>query len=36
MISLDSVSVLDTNDDNKYKRISRLVGDIEVSEDTTP
>ena len=36
MISLDSISILDTNDDNKYKRISRLVGEIEVSEDTTP
>ena len=36
MISLDSVSIKDTGDDNKYKIISRLVGDIEVSEDTSP
>ena len=36
MIAIDSVSILDTKDDNKYKRISRLVGDLEVSEDTSP
>ena len=36
MISLDSVSIKDTSDDNKYKRISRLVGELSVSEDTAP
>lgn len=36
LISLKSVSVLDTEDDNKYKRIPRLAYDPNVTEDTTP
>ncbi len=33
VISLDSISVLDTEDGNKYKRIRRLMDDPLVSED---
>jgi|TARA_R100001530_G_scaffold75130_1_gene52815 hypothetical protein len=33
VIALDSVSVLDTEDGNKYKRIRRLMDDPLVSED---
>jgi len=36
MIALDSVSLLDTEDDNKYKRIRRLATDLIVTEDTSP
>ncbi|MDP6586214.1 MAG: hypothetical protein QF535_16305 [Anaerolineales bacterium] len=36
LISINSVSVLDTEDDNKYKKIRRLVGTPVVSEDTNP
>ena len=36
MIAIDSVSILDTKDDNKYKRIRRISGNIIVSEDTSP
>ena len=36
MIALDSISILDTNDDNKYKKIRRISGGISVSEDTNP
>jgi|TARA_R100001530_G_C4320205_1_gene155493 hypothetical protein len=33
VIALDSISVLDTEDGNKYKRIRRLMDDPLVSED---
>jgi len=33
VIALDSVSVLDTEDGNKYKRIRRIMDDPLVSED---
>ena len=33
MIALESVSVLDTEDGNKYKRIRRLTHDPLISED---
>ena len=36
MIAIDSVSIFDTKDDNKYKRIRRISGNIIVSEDTSP
>lgn len=36
LISLYSVSILDTDDDNKYKIIRRIVGDTVISEDTSP
>lgn len=36
LISIDSISILDTNDDNKYKRIKRLSGSPVVAEDTNP
>jgi len=36
MIAIDSISILDTKDDNKYKRIRRISGNIIVSEDTNP
>ena len=36
LISLKSVSVLDTDDDNKYKRIRRIVDEPIVTEDTNP
>ena len=36
MIAIDSISILDTKDDNKYKRIRRISGNIIVSEDTSP
>lgn len=36
MVNLVSVSVLDTEDDDKYKGISRLAGNLIVSEDTSP
>ena len=36
LISINSISVLDTEDDNKYKRIRRLTGPIEISEDLNP
>jgi len=36
MIAIDSISILDTNDDNKYKIIRRISGSITVSEDTSP
>ena len=36
LISLKSVSVLDTVDDNKYKRIRRIVDEPIVTEDTNP
>ena len=36
MIAIDSISILDTKDDNKYKRIRRISGSITVSEDTNP
>ena len=36
LISINSISVLDTEDDDKYKKIRRLTGSIEISEDTNP
>ena len=36
LISINSVSVLDTEDDNKYKKIRRMVGEHYVTEDTNP
>ena len=36
LIALKTVSILDTEDDNKYKRISRLTNDPMVTEDTSP
>lgn len=33
VIALDSISILDTEDGNKYKRIRRLMDDPLVSED---
>ena len=36
LISIKSVSVLDTEDDNKYKAIRRLQSDPLVTEDTNP
>ena len=36
LIALDSVSVLDTEDDNKYKIIRRLMDDPVVIDDTSP
>jgi len=36
LISINSVSILDTQDDNKYKIIRRLGFEPVVSEDTNP
>jgi len=36
LIALDNVSVLDTEDDNKYKIIRRLIDDPVVIDDTSP
>ena len=36
LISINSVSILDTEDDNKYKSIRRLGYEPSVSEDTSP
>lgn len=36
LISIDSVAILDTEDDNKYKIIRRLMDDPIVIEDTNP
>ena len=36
MVSLNNVSVLDTEDDNRYKRIKRLAFNPLVTEDTNP
>ena len=36
LISINSVSVLDTEDDNKYKKIRRMAGEHYVTEDTNP
>ena len=35
-IALSSISILDTNDDNKYKAIRRLSKRPNVTEDTNP
>jgi len=35
-ISIKSISVLDTDDDNKYKRIRRIIDTPVVTEDTNP
>ena len=36
MISLKSISILDTSADNKYKRIKRITSRPNVVEDTNP
>ncbi len=36
LVSLKSISVLDTEDDNKYKQVRRLSGQPIISEDTNP
>ena len=36
LISIISISVLDTDDDNKYKKIRRLTTRPNVTEDTNP
>jgi hypothetical protein len=36
MIAIHNVSVLDTEDDNKYKKIRRLSQEPNISEDTSP
>ena len=36
LISLSSISVLDTEDDNKYKGIRKLYSSPNVTEDTSP
>ncbi len=36
LISINSISILDTEDDNKYKIIRRLGHEPIVSEDTNP
>ena len=36
VISVKSVSILDTDDDNKYKRIRRIIDKPIVTEDTNP
>tara|TARA_Y100001973_G_C5183088_1_gene326105 strand:- start:1350 stop:1628 length:279 start_codon:yes stop_codon:yes gene_type:complete len=36
MVSLKTVSILDTEDDNKYKGIRRLRHDPLITEDTNP
>ena len=36
LIKLKSVAVLDTNDDNKYKKIKRLSSDYIVRKDGNP
>jgi len=36
MVSLINVAVLDTEDDNKYKKIRRLSDEPIISEDTNP
>ena len=36
MVSLINVSILDTEDDGKYKKIRRLADEPIISEDTNP
>ena len=36
MISLKNISILDTSDDNKYKKIKRMTSRPNVVEDTNP
>jgi len=36
LISIISISILDTDDDNKYKKIRRLSSRPSVTEDTNP
>jgi hypothetical protein len=36
LVSIKSISILDTDDDNKYKQIRRLSGEPIVSEDVNP
>lgn len=36
VVAIESISILDTEDDNKYKRIRRLAFPTTVSEDTNP
>ena len=36
MVAIQSISVLDTEDDNKYKAIRRLAKEPNITEDTNP
>jgi len=36
LVSIKSISILDTDDDNKYKQIRRLAAEPIISEDTNP
>ena len=36
IISINTVSLLDTEDDNKYKRIRRIIDEPLITEDTNP
>ena len=36
MVAIKSISVLDTEDDNKYKSIRRLANEPVITEDTNP
>ena len=36
LISVKSVSILDTDDNSKYKRIRRIIDEPVVTEDTSP
>ena len=36
LISIRNISVLDTEDDNKFKMIKRMVGKPVITEDTNP
>ena len=36
LISINSISVLDTEDDNKYKKIRRISGGHYITEDKNP
>ena len=36
LIAIKSISILDTEDDNKYKAIRRLQSEPNVTEDTNP
>lgn len=35
-VSIKTVSVLDTSDDDKYKSIARIAGELVIQEDTNP
>ncbi len=36
MVAIQTISVLDTEDDNKYKAIRRLAKEPNITEDTNP